>query len=149
MQVESISLPRRVCCEPDFLDQGHPLRNLGICRAVPPSRLARGRRLVYVYAVARRCFIAMKVNKSLASNEDWKAWGKLDLLYGVATIRERAKHASGPVACTSRRSSGDNSLRMGDLDRQMSISVPGWPGAAARGVSCRIFAERRWRDSSG
>jgi hypothetical protein len=78
------------------LDQGHPLRNLGICRAVPPSRLARGRRLVYVYAVARRCFIAMKVNKSLASNEDWKAWGKLDLLYGVATIRERAKHGANP-----------------------------------------------------
>jgi hypothetical protein len=37
-----------------------------------------------------------KVNKSLASNEDWKAWGELDPLNGVAIIRERAKHGANP-----------------------------------------------------
>lgn len=40
--------------------------------------------------------MAMKPNKSLASNEEWKAWGKLDPLYGVATIREHAKSGANP-----------------------------------------------------
>ncbi len=40
--------------------------------------------------------IAMKANKSLASNEEWQAWGKLDPLYAVASIDERAKRGRNP-----------------------------------------------------
>jgi SAM-dependent methyltransferase len=32
----------------------------------------------------------------LASNQEWEAWGKLDPLYGVATVRERAKTGANP-----------------------------------------------------
>jgi SAM-dependent methyltransferase len=38
----------------------------------------------------------MKLKKSLPSNEEWKAWGKLDPLYGVATVREHAKNGTSP-----------------------------------------------------
>jgi SAM-dependent methyltransferase len=38
----------------------------------------------------------MRENRSLASNEEWKAWGKLDPLYGVATQRGRAKNGTDP-----------------------------------------------------
>jgi ubiquinone/menaquinone biosynthesis C-methylase UbiE len=37
-----------------------------------------------------------KLNKSLPSNEEWKAWGNLDPLYGVATLPERAKNGANP-----------------------------------------------------
>jgi len=33
----------------------------------------------------------LKTSKSPAPNEEWKAWGKLDPLHGVATIPGRAK----------------------------------------------------------
>jgi ubiquinone/menaquinone biosynthesis C-methylase UbiE len=35
-------------------------------------------------------------NVPLASNQEWEAWGKLDPLYGVATIKERAKSGANP-----------------------------------------------------
>src|SRR6266849_1990346 len=38
----------------------------------------------------------MKANKSLPSNEEWQAWAKLDPLYAVATIHERAKSGGNP-----------------------------------------------------
>jgi SAM-dependent methyltransferase len=38
----------------------------------------------------------MRARKSLASNEEWRAWGKLDPLYGVATIPGHAKNAANP-----------------------------------------------------
>src|SRR6266852_5932102 len=34
--------------------------------------------------------------KSLASNEEWKAWGNSDPLYGVATLGDRAKEGASP-----------------------------------------------------
>jgi ubiquinone/menaquinone biosynthesis C-methylase UbiE len=34
--------------------------------------------------------------KTLASNQEWDAWGKLDPLYGVATIPERSKTGANP-----------------------------------------------------
>ena len=37
-----------------------------------------------------------RANKDLASNEEWKAWGELDPLYGVATIPGRAKNGADP-----------------------------------------------------
>ncbi len=40
--------------------------------------------------------IVMKANKSLPSNEEWQAWAKLDPLYAVATIHERAKSGGNP-----------------------------------------------------
>jgi ubiquinone/menaquinone biosynthesis C-methylase UbiE len=44
----------------------------------------------------RRMSDRMKANRSLASNEEWKAWGKFDPLYGVATIPGHAKHGADP-----------------------------------------------------
>jgi len=38
----------------------------------------------------------MRARKSLASNEEWRAWGKLDPLYGVATIPGHAKNGANP-----------------------------------------------------
>jgi len=38
----------------------------------------------------------MKSIKSPASNQEWQAWGKLDPLYGVATLPERAKNETNP-----------------------------------------------------
>jgi SAM-dependent methyltransferase len=38
----------------------------------------------------------MRAKKSLASNEEWKAWGKLDPLYGVAALPRRAKNGTDP-----------------------------------------------------
>lgn len=38
----------------------------------------------------------MRANKSLASNEEWKAWGEMDPLYGVAALRGRAKSGADP-----------------------------------------------------
>jgi ubiquinone/menaquinone biosynthesis C-methylase UbiE len=35
-------------------------------------------------------------NVPLASNQEWEAWGKLDPLNGVATIKERAKNGANP-----------------------------------------------------
>jgi ubiquinone/menaquinone biosynthesis C-methylase UbiE len=38
----------------------------------------------------------MRANKPLASNEEWKAWGRLDPLYGVAAIPGRARNGENP-----------------------------------------------------
>jgi hypothetical protein len=67
-----------------------------ICRAVPPSRLVRPAPGLRVCGRAEVLHCPRKVNNSLASNEDWKAWGELDPLTGVAIIRERAKHGANP-----------------------------------------------------
>ena len=77
-------------------DQEHPLRTLGdLPRCSAVSACAAGARFTCMRSRGGAS-LPRKVNKSLASNKNWKAWGELDPLNGVAIIRERAKHGANP-----------------------------------------------------
>jgi ubiquinone/menaquinone biosynthesis C-methylase UbiE len=93
--------------------------------------------LEYVYVIGisvertlisvERTLIASQSGGSPTSNEEWKAWGKLDPLYGVASIPGHAKNGPNPWT-------DDNFYELGAID--WDLFRPNWERYGVRRGTC-------------